>query len=174
MAVKLTCCCALNYSTTWSSLWPTSLPCSCSFFCGGWEKREPLYQGKKTIQTKKNHLRLGRFYSFSNEPWKGASLLSCNIWPDIKRLSIRKGKTLPHKAFPHSKQGSQNFLLPAPNAQNVSSASPALANMPLCTLESNVSLLAQALRVWATHDKCSIKSFNELQEDPPVFQATQN
>lgn len=69
-----------------------------------------------------------------------------NVWPEIKSLStqdrnLAKPKNKPKQNPPHTeKQGlSQNLLMLVQNAWNISSASPASANMLLCTLKRQVN-----------------------------------
>lgn len=106
MAVKLTWCYTLNYRTTWSILLPTSLPlpCSCSFFCGGWEKK------KRTTTQKKNPnwkviSELTGLTHFPVSPGKGHHCSAVTFDQKSKGWVLEKEKTVPHKAFPHSEQG---------------------------------------------------------------------
>lgn len=106
---------------------------------------------KRTTTPKKNQKNpnfkitpnLSGFAHFPMSPGKRHHCYGVTFDQKSKGWVLEKEKTLPHRALTHSNQGLKNFLKSVSNAQNISSASPAFSNMPLCTLESSASLLAQ-------------------------------
>lgn len=108
---------------------------------------------------------LADFIHFLMSPRIGHHCWAINISAEIKRLSIWKGEKH-HKKSLRRRSGLSWQLMSVPNAWNISSASPAFANMLLYTWERELHCLHGSP---VMSHKYQIKSFYELLEGLPML-----